>query len=76
MYIMMSCIIGVVVGILANSIVVKNHRIGNLRIDNSDTNDNPYIFLEMDSSTGGTKLISKKKYIVLNVVVKDYISHE
>ena len=53
----------------------KRKPIGTLRVDSSDP-DGPYLFLEMDSSNGGVGWISKQKYIVLKVLVKDYISHE
>ena len=73
---LLSCAIGVIIGFLISYFVRKHYTIGNLRIDNSDINDGPYLFLEMNSSNGGVEWISKQKYIVLKVLVKDYISHE
>ena len=73
---LLSCAIGVIIGFLISYFVRKYYTIGNLRIDNSDINDGPYLFLEMDSSNGGVEWIIKQKYIVLKVLVKDYISHE
>jgi hypothetical protein len=73
---LLSCVIGVIIGTLISYFVRRHYTIGNLRIDNSDIDDSPYMFLEMDSSNGGVRWISKQKYIVLNVLVKDYISHE
>ena len=76
MSMLLSCTIGVIIGFLISYFIRKHYTIGNIRIDNSDINDDPYLFLEMDSSNGGVRWISKQKYIVLKVLVKDYISHE
>lgn len=43
---------------------------GNLHIDRSDPDDNPYIFLELPSE----QALEKRKYIVLEIVRKNYIT--
>ena len=73
---LLSCAIGVIIGDLISYFIRKHYTIGNLRIDNSDIDDGPYMFLEMDSSNGGVEWISKQKYIVLKVLVNDYITHK
>lgn len=68
--------IGVLVGcFIMNCIQFKERNeqfIGNLRIDTSDP-DGPYAFLESHTSIEN---IMQKKYVVLRVEVKDYISHD
>lgn len=73
---LLSCAIGVIIGVLISYFIRRYYTIGNLRIDNSDIDDGPYMFLEMDSSNGGVGWISKQKYIVLKVLVNDYITHK
>jgi len=77
---LLSCAIGVIIGVLISYFIRRHYifinPIGNLRIDNSDIDDGPYMFLEMDSSNGGVEWISKQKYIVLKVLVNNYITHE
>lgn len=48
--------------------------VGTLRIDTSDQEDGPYIFLEIDH--GKISEIYKKKHIMLRVNLKNYISHK
>lgn len=76
MCMLLSCVVGVIIGIVIGYFIRRHHTIGNLRIDHSDTDDYPYVFLEMDSSSGGICWISRQKYIVLKVLVKNYISQE
>jgi hypothetical protein len=46
---------------------------GTLRIDSSDPDDGPYLFLEL---SGSPSIIAQKKYVKLKVGTKSYISHE
>lgn len=69
-------LIGFVVGIIFSVCLIKHYTIGNLRIDNSDTYDGPYMFLEMSSSSGGVEKVGKQKFVVLNVVNENYISQK
>ena len=48
--------------------------VGSLRVDQSDPDSGPYLFLEL--SHEGVDAIYKKKYVVLKVNIQDYISHE
>ena len=57
---------------------VKNTRlkaIGTLRIDQSDPDDGPYLFLELYSPDATTAIMNSKQ-VIFDVNVKDYISHE
>ena len=46
---------------------------GTLRIDHSDPQDGPYLFLELEK---GMYDISKRHYILLEVKLKNYYSHK
>lgn len=71
-----SFIFGFVIGIIIVRIIRNKHTIGNLRIDNSDKYDGPYMFMEIKDRSKGVFWISHQKYIVLDVRVEDYISRE
>ncbi|HOA80595.1 MAG TPA: hypothetical protein PKK61_05975 [Defluviitaleaceae bacterium] len=62
--------IGVFLGVSITSIIFRSHFIGDLRIDNSDPEDGPYIFLELSKRIGN---ISSKKYVVLKVKLENFI---
>ena len=67
-------IIGIVFGIVFGRQVFRRDVVGSLRIDQSDPDSEPYLFLEL--SHKGADAIYKKRYVVLKVNIKDYISHE
>lgn len=48
--------------------------IGSLRVDKSDPDSEPYLFLELDA--GGMSDIYKKQSVRLRVKIKNYISHK
>lgn len=64
--------IGVIIGYIFSSIIRRAKSIGKLRIDTSDT-DGPFMFLELSKGVGD---ISARKQVLLEVDLKDYISHE
>ena len=47
---------------------------GSLRVDESDPDSGPYLFLELDRS--GADAIYKQRYVRLRVELKNYISHK
>lgn len=49
--------------------------IGTLRVDQSDPDDGPYLFLELYSPDATTAIMNSKQ-VIFDVNVKDYISHE
>lgn len=58
--------------------IMANHQyeqksIGDLRIDSSDPNDGPYLFLELNEDVS---TLMHRKYAVFKVNLKSYISHE
>lgn len=64
---------GVLIGTIIYAIAVKTASIGTLRIDQSDPDDSPYLFLELDKNV---VYISSKKYVIMKVNLKNYISHD
>ena len=67
-------IVGIIIGIVFGRRVFRSDVVGSLRIDQSDPDSGPYLFLEL--SHKGADAIYKKRYVVLKVNIKDYISHE
>lgn len=65
--------VGYVIGVIITSIMFNRCSVGYLRVDRSDPEDIPYLFLELDKSV---HYISSKSHIVLKVKNQDFISHE
>ena len=74
MELMICMIVGIIVGIVFGRQVFRKDVVGSLQVDQSDPDSGPYLFLEL--SHKGANAIYKKKYVVLKVNIKDYISHE
>ena len=74
MSLMIGLLIGIMVGVLLSRFIFREKPVGSLRVDESDPDSGPYLFLEL--SHKGADAIYKKKYVVLKVNIKDYISHE
>lgn len=49
--------------------------IGTLRIDSSDPDDGPYLFLELNQSIANLKL-QDKKFVILEVDATNYLSQK
>lgn len=64
---------GVLIGTIIYAIAVKTASVGTLRIDQSDPEDSPYLFLELEK---GLNVISSKSYVLMKVDLKNYISHD
>ena len=65
---------GILIGLLVSKFVFKDKPIGSLRVDKSDPDSEPYLFLELDA--GGMSDIYKKQSVRLRVKIKIYISHK
>ena len=63
--------IGVIVGSIVTQIILRIKSVGTMRIDTSDPEDGPYLFLEL---TKDVLYVKRKKYITLKVSSKNYIS--
>lgn len=67
-------ILGFVVGVICVRTSIRNERlVGTLRVDNSDPDDVPYLFLEL---TSNPEVIKQRKYVTLKVDVKNYLSQK
>lgn len=64
--------IGIVVGSIITRIIIRPLDIGTLRIDTSDP-DGPFMFLELSKDVDA---VAAKKYIILKVNLKSYISQK
>lgn len=67
-------LVGFIIGAAISRLIFKEKPVGSLRVDQSDPDGGPYLFLELNRD--GTDAIYKKKYICLTVNFKNYISHE
>ncbi len=56
--------IGILVGVVCSLIVICTKSVGSLRIDTSDPDDGPYLFLELSKDIGN---IYKKKYVTIRI---------
>lgn len=68
-------IIGTVVGMIVTFIFcrINNKVVGTLRVDQSDPDDEPYLFLELNSSIDAVR---KREYVTLKVNTENYISQK
>lgn len=66
-------ILGLIIGYIAAKFVYYKEPIGDLRIDESDPDDGPYLFLELNSRPNTFKHL---KQVTLNVKAKNYISQK
>lgn len=67
-------LVGILIGLLVSRFIFKDKPIGSLRVDQSDPDSDPYLFLELDA--GGMNDIYKKQSVRLRVKIKNYISHK
>lgn len=61
-------VIGILIGLLIERYIFQEKPIGSLRIDQSDPDSGPYLFLELDP--GGANEIHKKQRVSLLLIVK------
>lgn len=67
-------IVGILIGLSLSRFIFKDKPIGSLRVDSSEPDSGPYLFLEVDP--GRMDNIYKKQYVRLRVKIKNYISHK
>ena len=73
MEIFIACLLGCLFGCVITVVVFRVKHIGTLRIDSSDPYEGPYMFLELKKDVGN---IGRKKYVILKVNTKSYISQK
>lgn len=66
-------VLGLTIGYIASQIMGREEPVGDLRIDNSDPEEGPLLFLELDSNPNTLKL---RKKVTLNVKAENYISQK
>lgn len=66
----LALVIGVLIGVVATVIITQIKSVGSLRIDTSDPEDNPYLFLELSKEVS---YIYRKKYVLLKVNTNNLI---
>lgn len=66
-------VIGTLVGFIIAILVFKMRSIGFLRIDTSDPDEGPYLFLELSKDVD---VAYQRKYVTLRVNTKNFIPHE
>lgn len=71
MEIIIAFVIGLIVGGVVMTAMYRVKHIGTLRLDTSDPDEPPYMFLELRKNIGN---IWNKKYVILDVNNKPYIS--
>lgn len=74
MILLMVLLMGILTGMLIAKFAFRDKPIGSLRVDQSDPDSGPYLFLEL--SPDGADEIYKKKYVSLRVDLKNYISQK
>lgn len=67
-------LVGFLIGLLIARFIFKDKPVGSLRVDQSDPDSEPYLFLELDYD--GAEAIYKKRYVRLRVDLKNYISQK
>lgn len=65
--------IGFMIGYVMTALLFRVFRVGTLRVDTSDPDDRPYMFLELSKNV---QAVMRKKYIVLKVSTKNFISQK
>lgn len=66
-------LLGVTVGCTAVFILTRYRSVGFLRVDQSDPQDGPFLFLELDQDVQN---LMPKKYIILKIKVQNYPSQK
>lgn len=71
--VIISLLVGFLVGFLIGVSVMRDKPVGDLRIDRSDPDDGPYLFLELKDDPN---IISKKKQVVLHIKNESFVSQK
>ena len=69
----MELAIGIVIGVLLGIVLSRRRSLGNLRVDRSDPTSEPLLFLELGTDV---RTIMRKKQVMFNVRVEDFLPHE
>jgi hypothetical protein len=72
----MEVLIGIscfILGCVVTRFIFRTKPIGTLKVDESDPEDGPYLFLELSTNPNAIK---QKQYVTLKVDTKSYISQK
>lgn len=69
----LALLIGVLIGFRIGKAKFYIRPIGDLRIDQSDRDDDPHLFLELDANVPA---VLSQKYVAFRVKGEDFVSHE
>lgn len=69
----MELAIGIIIGVLLGVVLFRRRPLGNLRVDRSDPTSEPLLFLELGTDV---RTIMRKKQVMFNVRVEDFLPHE
>lgn len=69
--IFIALIVGIAVGFLAAVLIFHAYEVGTLRIDNSDPDSSPYLFLEVGH--GKSHILQRSKYVRMKVDIHGYL---
>lgn len=70
---MIGMLTGMLVGCVLWTLILRHRSIGSLRVDTSDSDNGPYLFLELSKNIGD---VYRKKYITLKVNTQSYLPHK
>lgn len=66
-------LLGVIIGIIGMLLYMARISVGVLRIDQSDSTEPPYLFVELENSVDS---FANKKHVLFRVIKKNYISQD
>lgn len=70
MLVTIAFIAGILIGSLVTNAIFQRAKVGTLRVDSSDPEDGPYMFLEIDKGVGD---ITSKRCVLLKVSLDSYL---
>lgn len=71
--ILMLLIIGFILGVYGASVFYRLKAVGALRVDLTDPDSGPYLFLELEKPVG---VIESKKYVTLKIRIREDLSQK
>ena len=73
--IVLAFLLGLLTGISGTLIVSRLRTIGDLRVDTSDTDSSPYLFMELKNEKSMGQ-IQRSRYVTMRVNLESYIPHD
>ncbi|GHV47364.1 hypothetical protein FACS189499_04740 [Clostridia bacterium] len=73
MIVLIALVVGVLIGCILMTVIGRTKVVGTLRMDRSDPDDDPYLFLELSKRVD---IIYRKKYVTMKVNTENLLSHK